>query len=66
MFPLLALTAAKVGSNLLSNVAANTGNIKSGEASDADKKLAFAKLMAKVANNPQIKSAEFFERSRHS
>jgi hypothetical protein len=59
MFPLLALTAAKVGSNLLNNAVSNSGNKKSGETSDADKKLAFAQLMAKVANNPQIKAAEF-------
>ena len=60
MFPLLALTAAKVGSNLLSNAAASASE-KSQAAPDAvaAKKMAFAQMMAKVANNPQLKSADY-------
>ncbi|MCX6973680.1 MAG: hypothetical protein NTZ94_05145 [Verrucomicrobia bacterium] len=64
MFPLLALTAAKVGSNLLSNAATNAGdNAKAASEANANaaKKAAFAQMMAKVASSPQVKNANFLQ-----
>ena len=59
MFPLLAIAAAKVGSNLLSNAATNvTDNTKGASEANA-KKAAFAQMMAKVTSSPQFKNSEF-------
>jgi hypothetical protein len=62
MYPLLAIAAAKLGSNLVNNVATNIAdNAKA--ASDANttavKKAAFAEMMAKVAASPKAKTTEF-------
>ena len=62
MFPLLAIAAAKVGSNLLSNAATNvTDNSKGASEANANaaKKAAFAQMMAKVTSSPQFKHSEF-------
>jgi hypothetical protein len=62
MYPLLAIAAAKLGSNLVNNVATNIAdNAKA--ASDANttaaKKAAFAEMMAKVAASPKAKNTDF-------
>ena len=62
MYPLLAIAAAKLGSNLVNNVATNIAdNAKA--ASDANtttaKKAAFAEMMAKVAASPIAKNTDF-------
>ncbi len=62
MYPLLAIAAAKLGSNLVNNVATNIAdNAKA--ASDANttaaKKAAFAEMMAKVASSPIAKNTDF-------
>ena len=64
MLPLLALAAAKVGSNLLSNAATNiTDNAKAASEANANaaKKAAFDQMMAKVASSPEFKNAEFLQ-----
>jgi hypothetical protein len=59
MNPLLAVTAAKMGSNLLSNLTngGNANSLKKAEAAEA-KKAAFAQMIAKVASNPQVKHSQ--------
>ena len=62
MYPLLAIAAAKVGSNLLSNAATNitnNANAASEANANAAKKVAFAQMMAKVASSPEVKNADF-------
>lgn len=64
MFPLLAIAAAKVGSNLLSNAANNIAdNAKAASEANANaaKRAAFAQVMAKVASSPQVKNADFLQ-----
>jgi hypothetical protein len=53
MNPLLAITAAKLGSQLLGNLAGNNQSQPAQAAADA-KKAAFAEMMAKVTSTPKF------------
>lgn len=55
MNPLLAITAARVGSNILNNLSNNVGAAKGGPSPEDAKKAAFAEMIAKAANTPQAK-----------
>ena len=55
MNPLLAISAARVGSNILSNLSNNIGASKSAPSPDELKKAAFAQMIAKAASTPQAK-----------
>lgn len=57
MNPLLALTAARVGSNLLNNLSNNVGGAKNAPSPEEAKKAAFAQMIAKAANTPQARHA---------
>ena len=60
MYPLLAIAAAKLGSNIINNVAANVAdNAKATSESNAAKKAAFDQIMAKVAASPKAKNTDF-------
>ena len=60
MYPLLAIAAAKLGSNIINNVAANVAdNAKATSESNAAKKAAFDQMMAKVAASPKAKNTDF-------
>jgi hypothetical protein len=60
MYPLLAIAAAKIGSNIINNVAANVAdNAKATSESNAAKKAAFDQMMAKVAASPKAKNTDF-------
>jgi hypothetical protein len=64
MYPLLAIAAAKIGSNIINNVAANVAanvadNAKATSESNAAKKAAFDQMMAKVADSPKAKNTDF-------
>ena len=60
MYPLLAVAAAKLGSNIINNVAANVAdNAKATSESNAAKKAAFDQMMAKVAASPKAKNTDF-------
>ncbi len=56
MNPLLALTAARVGSNLLNNMAGNSGAQAAPSAKDLQK-VEFTKMMLAAANTPQARTA---------
>jgi hypothetical protein len=58
MNPLLAITAAKLGTNLLNNI---SGGNQQAKAEAAAKEAAFSRMMAKVASDPQIQNARALE-----
>jgi len=55
MNPLLAITAARVGSNILNNLSNPVGSSKNTPSPEDAKKAAFAQMIAKAANTPQAK-----------
>ena len=57
MNPLLALTAARVGSNLLNNLAGNAAGAPAAPSAKEIQKAEFTKMMLAAANTPQAKTA---------
>lgn len=55
MNPLLAITAARVGSNILNNLSNSVGSSKNAPSPEDAKNAAFAQMIAKAANTPQAK-----------
>lgn len=58
MNPLLAITAAKLGTNLLNNI---TGGNQQAKAEAAAKQASFSRMMAQVASDPRIQNAHALE-----
>jgi hypothetical protein len=60
MLPILAIAAAKVGSNLVGNIANKSSDKAQAAPSAAQvKKAAFAEMLAKTTNTPQFKHSQF-------
>lgn len=55
MNPLLAITAARVGGNILNNLSNSVGNSKKSPSPEDAKNAAFAQMIAKAATTPQAK-----------
>lgn len=58
MNPLLAITAAKLGSNILGSIAGNSPEKSAGPTPAEVKKAAFAQVLAQAANTPEFKSKQ--------
>jgi hypothetical protein len=57
MNPLLALTAARVGNNLLNNLAGNASGAQSAPSAKEMQKAEFTRMMLAAANTPQARAA---------